>query len=120
MNSDAIALSMAQYYANTFGEPVFRPKRVILDMAAQSGTNQGLLQALDIDDLVLIRFTPPGGLLIERYMVVAGIHHRVSPGRHAIDLDLIDADDQGMVYGTASLPAEDQPLSLLDSNRYGF
>jgi hypothetical protein len=120
MNSDAIALSMAQYYANTFGEPVFRPKRVILDMAAQSGTNQGLLQALDLDDLVLIRFTPPGGLLIERYMVVAGIHHRVSPGRHNIDLDLIDADDQGMVYGTAALPAEDQPLSLLDSNRYGF
>jgi hypothetical protein len=120
MNSDAIALSMAQYYANTFGEPVFRPKRVILDMAAQSGTNQGLLQALDLDDLVLIRFTPPGGLLIERYMVVAGIHHRVSPGRHNIDLDLIDADNQGMVYGTSSLPAEDQPLSLLDSNRYGF
>jgi hypothetical protein len=120
MNSDAIALSMAQYYANTFGEPVFRPKRVILDMAAQSGENQGLLQALDLDDLVLIRFTPPGGLLIERYMVVAGIHHRVSPGRHNIDLDLIDADEQAMIYGDASLPAEDQPLSLLDSNRYGF
>jgi hypothetical protein len=120
MNSDAVALSMAQYYANTFGQPVFRPKRVILDMAAQSGTNQGLLQALDLDDLVLIRFTPPGGLEIERYMIVAGIHHRVSPGRHNIDLDLIDADEQAMIYGDASLPAEDQPLSLLDFNRYGF
>lgn len=120
MNSDAIALSMAQYYANTYGEPVFRPKRVILDMAAQTGSNQGLLQALDLDDLVLIRFTPPGGLLIERYMVVAGVHHRVAPGRHTVELDLIDADDQGMIYGDAGVPASSQPLSLLDSNRYGF
>lgn len=120
MNSDAVALSMAQYYANTYGDPVFRPKRVILNMASQSGSNQGLLQALDIDDLVLISFTPPGGLLIERYMLVSGIHHRIGPGRHMIDLDLIDAQDQGMVYGTSALPAEDQPLSLLDSNRYGF
>lgn len=120
MNSDAIALSMAQYYANTFGEPVFRPKRVELNMAAQTGSNQGLLQALDLDDLVLIRFTPPGGQLIERYMIVSGIHHKIAPGKHTIDLDLIDAQEQGMIYGDASLPASSQPLSLLDSNRYGF
>jgi hypothetical protein len=120
MNSDAVALSMAQYYANTYGEPVFRPRRVKLDMMAQTGNDQGLLQALDLDDLVLIKFTPPGGQLIERYMVVGGISHRVTPGRHEIDLDLLDADDQGMTYGTAALAPEDQPLSLLDSNRYGF
>jgi hypothetical protein len=120
MNSDAVALSMAQYYANTYGEPVFRPKRVKLDMMAQTGNDQGLLQALDLDDLVLIKFTPPGGQLIERYMVVGGISHRVTPGKHEIDLDLLDADDQGMTYGTAALSPEDQPLSLLDSNRYGF
>jgi hypothetical protein len=120
MNSDAIALSMAQYYANTFGQPVFRPRRVQIDMAAQSGSNQGLLQALDLDDLVLIKFTPPGGLLIEKYMVVSGISHRITPGKHTIDLDLIDASEQSFVWGDASLPAEDQPLSLLDSNRYGF
>jgi hypothetical protein len=120
MNSDAVALSMAQYYANTYGEPVFRPRRVQLDMMAQTGNDQGLLQALDLDDLVLISFTPPGGQLIERYMVVGGISHRIGPGQHQIDLDLLDADDQGMTYGTAALSPEDQPLSLLDSNRYGF
>jgi hypothetical protein len=120
MNSDAVALSMAQYYANTFGEPVFRPRRVIIDMAAQTGSNQGLLQALDIDDLVLIKFTPPGGLLIEKYMVVSGIHHRIAPGTHVIDMDLIDAQEQSMIYGDAAVAPEDQPLSLLDSNRYGF
>jgi len=120
MNTDAVALSMAQYYANTYGDPVFRPKRVTLDMAAQTGSNQGLLQALDLEDLVLISFTPPGGLLIERYMSVAGIHHRMGPGRHVIDLDLIDAAEQGMIWGDPALAPEDQPLSLLDSNRYGF
>jgi hypothetical protein len=120
METDAVALSMAQYYANTFGQPVFRPRRVQIDMAAQSGSDQGLLQALDLDDLVLIKFTPPGGLLIEKYMVVSGIHHRITPGKHTIDLDLIDAAEQSMVYGDAALPAEDQPLSLLDFNRYGF
>jgi hypothetical protein len=120
MNSDAVALSMAQYYSNTFSEPVFRPRRVTLDMAAQTGSNQGLLQALDLDDLVLIRFTPPGGLLIERYMVISGISHRITPGTHVIDLDLIDAQEQGMIYGDASEPSEDQPLSILNSNRYGF
>ena len=120
MDSDAVALSMAQYYANTYGDPVFRPKRVTLDMAAQTGSNQGLLQALDLEDLVLISFTPPGGLLIERYMSVAGIHHRMGPGRHVIDLDLIDAAEQGMVWGDPAVAPEDQPLSLLDSNRYGF
>jgi hypothetical protein len=120
MNTDAVALSMAQYYANTYGQPVFRPRRVQLDMAAQTGSDQGLLQALDLDDIVLISFTPPGGLLIERYMIVAGISHRVTPGRHTIDLDLIDASEQSFVWGDASLPSADQPLSLLDSNRYGF
>jgi hypothetical protein len=89
-------------------------------MAAQTGSDQGLLQELDLDDLVLVRFTPPGGLLIERYMVVSGISHRVTPGTHVIDLDLIDAQEQGMTYGDASLPSADQPLSLLNSNRYGF
>jgi hypothetical protein len=53
-------------------------------------------------------------------MVVAGIHHRISPGRHMIDLDLIDASEQSFVWGDVSRPAADQPLSLLDSNRYGF
>ena len=121
MDSDAIALSMAQYYANTYGEPIFRPRRVEINMAAQTGSNQGLLQALDIDDLVLIRFTPPGGQLIERYMIVSGIHHRITrDASHTIDIDLIDSDDQSMVWGDASKPASSQPLSLLDSNRYGF
>jgi len=120
MNSDAVALSMAQYYANTYGEPVFRPRRVIIDMAAQTGSNQGQLQALDIDDLVLISFTPPGGQLIQRYMNVSGIHHRIAPGTHVIDMDLIDAQEQAMIYGDPAVPSEDQPLSLLDSNRYGF
>ena len=120
MNTDTVALSMAQYYANTYAEPIFRPRRVEINMAAQSGTNQGLLQALDIDDLVLIKFTPPGGILISRYMVVSGIHHRVAPGSHIIDLDLIDAEEEAMVWGDAGLPASSQPLSLLDSNRYGF
>lgn len=120
MNSDAVALSMAQYYSNTYGRPVFRPRRVIIDMLAQTGNNQGLLQALDLDDLVFISFTPPGGQVVEKYMNVAGIHHRIAPGTHVIDLDLIDAQEQSMVYGTAALPADDQPLSLLNSNRYGF
>ncbi len=120
MDSDAVALSMAQYYANTYGQPAFRPRRVTLDMAAQTGSDQGLLQELDIDDIVLIRFTPPGGLQIERYMTVSGIHHKIAPGRHTIDLDLIDAAEQAMVWGDEALPPEDQPLSLLDSNRYGF
>jgi len=120
MNSDAVALSMAQYYSNTYGEPVFRPRRVIIDMLAQTGNEQGLLQALDLDDLVFISFTPPNGQPIEKYMNVAGIHHRIAPGSHIIDLDLIDAQEQAMVYGTAALPSDDQPLSLLNSNRYGF
>lgn len=120
MNTDAVALSMAQYYANTYGEPAFRPKRISLNMAAQTGENQGLLQAIDIDDIVLVSFTPPGGLLIERYMLVSGISHRIAPGRHAIDLDLIDAQEQAMILGDAAVAPELQPLSLLDSNRYGF
>ena len=120
MNSDSVALSMAQYYANSYSQPVFRPRRVEINMAAQSGSNQGLLQALDIDDLVLIKFTPPGGILISRYMNISGIHHRIGPARHTIDLDLIDAAEQSMVWGNVALPPASQPLSLLDSNRYGF
>jgi hypothetical protein len=120
MDTDTVALSFAQYYANTYGQPIFRPRRVKINMAAQSGSNQGLLQALDLDDLVLIRFTPPGGILISRYMNVAGIHHRIGPGAHTIDLDLIDASDQSFVWGDAGQSSASQPLSLLDSNRYGF
>jgi len=120
MSDDNSALSFSQYYANTFAQPVFRPRVVAIDMAAQTGSNQGLVAALDIDDLVLIKFTPPGGQLISKYMNISGIKHRISPASHVLEFDLIDAAEQSMIYGDAGVSPSLQPLSLLDSNRYGF
>jgi hypothetical protein len=120
MSTDTVALSFSQYYANTFSQPVFRPRVVSIDMAAQTGNNQGLVAALDIDDLVLIKFTPPGGQLISKYMNISGIKHRISPASHILDFDLIDAAEQSLIYGDAAISPSLQPLSLLDSNRYGF
>jgi len=120
MSTDTVAISFSQYYANTFAEPVFRPRLVAIDMAAQTGNNQGLVAALDIDDLVLIKFTPPGGQLISKYMNISGIKHRISPASHLLEFDLIDAEEQSLVYGDAAISPTLQPLSLLDSNRYGF
>lgn len=120
MSTDTVAKSFSEYYANTFSEPVFRPRVVTIDMAAQSGNNQGLVAALDIDDLVLIKFTPPGGQLIEKYMNISGIRHRITPGQHILDFDLIDAAEESLIFGDANVSPALQPLSLLDSNRYGF
>jgi len=120
MDSDAIALSIAQYYANTFATPAFRPRKITIDMAAQTAPNQGLLQQIDLDDLVVVSFTPPGGFLIERDMVIVGIHHRIGVGRHEIDLDLIDAQGQSMIWGDPAVSPDLQPLAKLDSNRYGI
>lgn len=120
MSTDTVALSFSQYYANTFSQPVFRPRIVTIDMAAQTGNNQGLVSALDIDDLVLIKFTPPGGQLVERFMNISGIRHRIAPGTHILDFDLIDANEESMILGDAAISPALQPLSLLDSNRYGF
>lgn len=120
MSTDLVAQSMAQYYANSYSQPLFRPRRVTIDMAAQSGSNQGLLQALDLDDLVLIAFTPPGGQLIEKYMIIVGITHNMSPARHEIQYDLVDASSLAGIYGDEAIPVEDQPLSQLDSIVYGF
>lgn len=120
MSTDSVALSFSQYYANTYSQPVFRPRLVTIDMNAQTGNNQGLVAALDIDDLVLIKFTPPGGQLISKFMNISGIRHRISPAAHILDFDLIDAAEQSMIYGDAAVSPSLQPLSLLDSNRYGF
>lgn len=120
MSTDLVAQSMAQYYANSYSQPLFRPRQVTVDMAAQSGSNQGLLQALDLDDLVLIAFTPPGGQLIEKYMIIVGITHQMSPARHDITYDLVDSSSLAGIYGDEALPPEDQPLSQLDSIVYGF
>ncbi len=121
MNSDIIAQSLAQFYANTYSQPLFRPRRVTVDMAAQTGSNQGLLQALDLEDLVLIAFTPPGGQLIEKYMIITGITHSMpAPARHTIQYDLVDSAQLFGEYGDEAEPAEDQPLSQLDFITYGF
>lgn len=120
MSSDTVALSFSQYYANTFSQPVFRPRVVEINMAAQTGSNQGLVAALDIDDLVLIKFTPPGGQLISKFMNISGIKHRISPGSHILEFDLIDASEEAMILGDAGVSPSLQPLSLLDFNRLGF
>lgn len=120
MSTDTVALSFSQYYANTFSQPVFRPRLVTIDMAAQTGNNQGLVAALDIDDLVLIKFTPPGGQLISKYMNISGIKHRIAAASHVLDFDLIDASEESMIFGDAAISPSLQPLSLLDSNRLGF
>ena len=120
MSTDTVALEFSQYYANTFSQPVFRPRVVAIDMAAQSGSNQGLVAALDIDDLVLIKFTPPGGQLISKYMNISGIKHRISPAAHLLEFDLIDSGEQALTLGDPAISPSLQPLSLLDSNRLGF
>ena len=56
--------------------------------------------------LTLVWTDPPGNVNSQKQLVN--------------DLDLIDAQDQGMVYGDGAVAPEEQPLSLLDSNRYGF
>jgi hypothetical protein len=120
MSTDSFAQSMAQWYANAYSAPAFRPRRVEIEMASLTGEEQGIVSGLDLNDLVLIKLIPPGGQLIERFMTISAVGHNIVPGSHQLVLDLISANSQSMIWGDASEPASEQPLSLLDSNTWAF
>jgi len=121
MSTDTTALGLAQYYANGYSLPAYRPVALTINLASLDSDDQITILSVDIDDAVRVKFTPQGGELVDKYMLVSGVAHRIGLGTHSVTFDLIDAfANSAMIFGDAAVAPELQPQSLLDSNRYGF
>lgn len=73
--TDAEALALAQWLCGRYSEPEFRVARVSIPMNEVTGLTRAKLFTLDIGDLVVVEFQPPGRSLQTYYVRVEGISH---------------------------------------------
>lgn len=97
LNSDTQSLDMATYYANVFatGEARISEVTTTIDTGLVSMANRLAILALDINDLITVKYTPNRvGAQVEQRAVVLGVRHFAVPGRHDVSLTLGKYDDR--------------------------
>lgn len=105
IDTDDNSLKLANYLLGKYDQPELRFSAVGFSLEEKSGTDQGELLALEINDVVKIKFTPNNvGDPIEEYGVITGIQHSIGINFHQITFE----------FGTVS----DFPL-ILDHPTFG-
>lgn len=85
LESSTDAEDLAQYLVDRYQQPVVRFSDVTVDLAGVQTAQVPSLLALDLTDVVRIRFQPnKSNARVERIATIEGVEHQVSPGRHRI------------------------------------
>ena len=114
MNSDADALSLANYLLGEFSEPEYRFETLTVQLEALSSLNQTKVLGLEIGDVCQIKFTPNNvGTQIDKFASIIRIDHDIQPASHRITFGFQTLD-------FASLVLDDVEFGLLDTGRLGF
>lgn len=85
------AASLAGYYVNRFGQPLYRIQQVSMYVPNLSPSDRATVLALELGDVVLVKFTPNGlGSSIDQYAKVTrisqsgeGVEHYITFGLEA-------------------------------------
>lgn len=103
--SDAgVAADYASYYVGEYGEPEYRFSSIEVTLSGCDPTQVEDMLALEIGDLVQIRFTPNGvGSQIERYAVVTSLQNQIGVDDHRIRVGVSTVDFIGLVLDDAAL-----------------
>lgn len=89
LDSDSQARSMAKFLLGLYQQPRERVAEILIDVAGLADdVERATVAALDVNDLVRIRFTPRGtGSEIDQTLVVEGLSHTLnSDGEHWLAL----------------------------------
>jgi hypothetical protein len=114
MNSDADALSLANYLLGELSEPEYRFETLTVQLEALSGANQTKVLGLEIGDVCQIKFTPNKvGTQIDKFASIIRIDHDIQPRSHSITFGF-----QTLDY--ASLVLDDLEFGLLNTGQLGF
>lgn len=105
LNDDTASADLADYILGRYDQPELRFSSVGFSLEEKSINDQSELLALEINDVVRIKFTPNGvGAPIDEYGVITGITHAIGISVHQITFE----------FGTVS----DFPL-ILDHPTFG-
>jgi len=114
MNSDADALSLANYLLGELSEPEYRFETLTVQLESLSGPNQTKVLGLEIGDVCQVKFTPNNvGTQIDKFASIIRIDHDIQPASHSITFGFQTLD-------FASLVLDDVEFGLLNTNQLGF
>lgn len=114
MNSDADALSLANYLLSRYSEPEYRFETLTVQLEALSSGDQANVLGLEIGDVAEIKFTPNNvGTQIDKYASIIRIDHDIRSDSHSITFGFETLD-------YASLVLDDLEFGLLNTGRLGF
>jgi hypothetical protein len=104
---------LATYILQQYADPKIRIDRISVDLGVLSTAQRTDVLALDLGDVVRVRFTPQRvGQPIDRYLTVDALEHSISPSTHQITLDLSD-----VIIGFI---LDDPTFGVLNSSNLGF
>ena len=114
MNSDADALSLANYLLSRYSEPEYRFETLTVQLEALSSGDQADVLGIEIGDVAEIKFTPNNvGTQINKYASIIRIDHDIRSDSHSITFGFETLD-------YASLVLDDLEFGLLNTGRLGF
>lgn len=108
-NTDAAALDLAQWWAQSYSEPLVRIRSVTTELTALDATQQGDLLALDLADVISITFNG-----VQSWSKIESIEHQITAASHQLTFGLASATTVGAFVLDSEL------YGVLDSNRLAF
>jgi hypothetical protein len=124
METDADALDTAEFLLNQYALPELRFTNIGFTLEDKTSLIQNDLLALEIGDVIRIRFTPNGiGDPIDQYQIITGVSHEIGINSHLINFDFgtsvglafaLDSDIYGVLGG--NLPLYDDIATSYDSD----
>ena len=108
-NTDAAALDLAQWWAQSCSEPLVRIRSVTTELTALDATQQGDLLALDLADVISITFNG-----VQSWSKIESIEHQITAASHQLTFGLASATTVGAFVLDSEL------YGVLDSNRLAF
>ena len=110
---DNQAQVLADYLVNLFGEPQVRIDAITVDLNALSIDQVNDLLALELADVVQVKYTPSGiGNQISQSAAIDRISHQVDAFNHTVRFDLSET--------RLGFTLDSNLFGVLDSNKLGF
>lgn len=115
LEDDGQVLDLANFVLGQYADPQYRVAELEIELARLGVDEQAQVLSLDIASIVRVLFTPNGvGDQVDRYCVVYGIEHTISPALHTVRLFL------GDVAQRFAFQLDDTVFGRLDANSLAF
>jgi hypothetical protein len=106
LSASADAEALAEFYSRKFSEPVSRIIGLEIALSALPDTDKAAVLALELGDLVTVKFTPNRiGDRIQQASVIEAIEHQVTPKFHVMRFNL-STGLSGFIIGESLLGQE--------------